>query len=101
MNSSEPVLEPDPAATSVPVSSGVTPLAGCVHTALDNYFKELEGQTPGNLYQIVIAGVEHPLLTAVLAYTQGNQSKAARLLGINRSTLRKKLIQYGLETAAE
>jgi Fis family transcriptional regulator len=87
----------DPAAAPLPVPADVAPLAECVRAALDSYFRDLAGQAPGNLYQLVISEVERPLLEAVLAHTQSNQSKAARLLGINRSTLRKKLVQYGLE----
>ena len=103
MNDRQSVSPLDPVAVVVlvPVSTSVAPLAGCVSAALDGYFKNLEGQAPGNLYQLVIAEVERPLLDAVLTHTHGNQSKAARLLGINRSTLRKKLTQYGLEMAAE
>ena len=49
-----------------------------------------------DLYQLVIGEVEKPLFKAVLRYTNGNQSEAAEILGINRGTLRKKLKQYGL-----
>jgi len=48
------------------------------------------------LYRLVLAEVEPPLLTAVLDYCQGNQSRAAQLLGMNRGTLRKKLVHYGI-----
>jgi len=44
----------------------------------------------------VISEVELPLFEAIMRYTRGNQSKAAQILGINRSTLRKKLEHYGL-----
>ena len=46
----------------------------------------------------MIGEVEQPLLKAVLEYTEGNQSRAADILGINRGTLRKKLKTYGLIT---
>ena len=72
------------------------PLGTCVHTALELYFKDLGGHKPNNVYQMVLSEVEHPLLTVVLQYARGNQSKAAEILGINRSTLRKKLAKYGL-----
>jgi Fis family transcriptional regulator len=73
------------------------PLRDCVRDALDNYFRQLEGHTPGNLYQMVIAEVERPLLETVLHYAGGNQTRAAAMLGLNRGTLRKKLKIYQLE----
>ncbi|HWP94736.1 MAG TPA: DNA-binding transcriptional regulator Fis [Gammaproteobacteria bacterium] len=72
------------------------PLRECAETALRRYFADLHGQMPENLYDLVLAEIEQPLLKTVLEYTRGNQSSAARILGINRSTLRKKLRQYGL-----
>ena len=70
----------------------------CKHTedALDLYFTTLNGDRPGDLYDLVIGEVERPLFKAVLDYTQGNQSQAAGILGINRGTLRKKLRTYSL-----
>ena len=73
------------------------PLRECIATALDNYFHHLDGHYPDNLYQMVLAEMEAPLLEAVLKHTSGNQSHAAIMLGINRGTLRKKLKQYGLD----
>jgi Fis family transcriptional regulator, factor for inversion stimulation protein len=72
------------------------PLRACVAQALENYFSQLEGNTPSNLYELVLAEVESPLLEVVLRQTRGNQTKAAKLLGISRGTLRKKLKQYDL-----
>ena len=68
----------------------------CKHTedALDSYFETLNGDRPGDLYDLVIGEVERPLLKAVMDYTHGNQSQAAGILGINRGTLRKKLRTY-------
>ncbi|MBD3669538.1 MAG: DNA-binding transcriptional regulator Fis [Gammaproteobacteria bacterium] len=71
-------------------------LQNAIEYALRDYFHELDGTTPGNLYEMVLGEVEQPLLKAVLDYTRGNQSKAADVLGINRGTLRKKLKEYGL-----
>ena len=70
----------------------------CKHTkdALDQYFATLNGDRPGDLYDLVIGEVERPLFEAVMDYTQGNQSQAAGILGINRGTLRKKLKTYSL-----
>ena len=70
----------------------------CKHTedALATYFAALNGDRPGDLYDLVIGEVERPLFQAVMNYTQGNQSQAAGILGINRGTLRKKLRTYSL-----
>jgi Fis family transcriptional regulator len=72
------------------------PLRECVQLALNNYFSQLEGYDPVNLYEMVIEEIEVPLFTAIMHYVRGNQSRAALLLGISRSTLRKKLHQYNL-----
>jgi Fis family transcriptional regulator len=70
----------------------------CEHTedALDQYFATLNGDRPGELYDLVIGEVERPLFKAVMDFTRGNQSEAAGILGINRGTLRKKLRTYSL-----
>ena len=70
----------------------------CKHTedALETYFDSLNGDRPGDLYDLVIGEVERPLFQAVMDYTQGNQSQAAGILGINRGTLRKKLRSYSI-----
>ena len=73
------------------------PLRACVRRSLDTYFKELGHTETQNLHALVVAEVEKPLLEAVLQRTGGNQLRAARILGINRNTLRKKLDQYGLK----
>lgn len=67
-----------------------------VEIAMAHYFDELDGQPATDLYQLVLEQVESPLLEAVMAYTQRNQSRAAEMLGLNRGTLRKKLKQYNL-----
>jgi Fis family transcriptional regulator len=64
--------------------------------ALDSYFTSLNGHKPGRLYDLVLREVEEPLFRTVLEYAEGNQSRAADILGINRGTLRKKLRTYGL-----
>jgi len=70
----------------------------CKHTedALDQYFATLNGDRPGELYDLVIGEVERPLFKAVMDFTHGNQSQAAGILGINRGTLRKKLRTYSI-----
>ena len=66
--------------------------------ALRRYFNDLDGHDPTNLYEFVLAEIEPPLLMSLMDYTRGNQSRAAVLLGLNRSTLRKKLRQYKINT---
>ena len=73
------------------------PLADNVKTALDAYFADLDGQSPIDLYRMVISEVEKPLLQAVMHNVNGNQSRAAKILGINRSTLRKKLQMFDIK----
>ena len=65
-------------------------------TALKEYFKTLNGNAPNGLYKLVINEVELPLIEAVMAFTNKNQSQAADILGINRLTLRKKLKLFKL-----
>lgn len=72
------------------------PLAKQVKMALEHYFEDLDGHTPSDLYRMVLNEIEKPLLEKVMQETRGNQSKAAEMLGLNRSTLRKKLQQYDL-----
>ena len=72
------------------------PLRDAMHVALETYFKNLDGDQPCDLYQMVLSEIEPPMLQTVMKYTGGNQSRAAEILGVNRSTLRKKLAQYGL-----
>jgi len=63
---------------------------------LKRYFKDLNGHAPGDLYDLVIGEIEAPLFRTVMHHTQGNQSRAAAILGVNRATLRKKLKTYSL-----
>jgi len=72
------------------------PLRECLAQHLDAYFSELDGEVPGTLYKLVIAEIEPPLFEHVLKHTRGNVSRAAEMLGIHRSTLRRKLVNYGL-----
>lgn len=77
-------------------SNSSKPLRKHTEDALNKYFASLNGDRPGDLYDLVIGEVERPLFKAVLDYTDGNQSQAAGILGINRGTLRKKLRSYSL-----
>ncbi len=70
-------------------------LSDCVEKAIKDYFQQLEGHHTANLYELLLAEVEAPLLKATLEHTKGNQCRASEILGINRGTLRKKLKTYG------
>ncbi|MFA5495203.1 MAG: DNA-binding transcriptional regulator Fis [Porticoccaceae bacterium] len=83
-------------ASEPPKESRQQSLRDHVQTAMAQYFDQLDGQPATDLYQLVLEQVESPLLEAVMAYTQKNQSRAAEMLGLNRGTLRKKLKQYNL-----
>ena len=76
--------------------SASQPLRVLTEQALRDYFKNLNGHPPVELYEFVMREVEMPLFRTVMDYTRGNQSRAADILGINRGTLRKKLKIYGL-----
>ncbi len=69
-----------------------------VEQAMHHYFSQLGEATPANLYQLVLAEVEAPLLKSLLRHTRFNRLQAAKQLGISRTTLHKKLQQYGLNT---
>ena len=71
-------------------------LRDSVEVAMRNYFANLDGQDVTNVHQMVLTEVEAPMLEAVMRYCRDNQTKASRVLGLNRGTLRKKLKQYGL-----
>ena len=86
---SEPRLE-------VPDNRSSEPLRACVKTAVENYLHHLDGHDMSEFFALVMTEVEAPLLEAVLAHANGNQSRAAAMLGINRATLRKKLKRYNL-----
>ena len=75
--------------------TGMT-LDEAVRLNLESYFRDLEGMEPNGLYEMVIKAVERPLLELVLTQAAGNQSRAAEWLGINRNTLRRKLLEHKL-----
>jgi Fis family transcriptional regulator len=66
-------------------------IAQAIKTALTQYFEDLDGEIPCAIYDMVLSRVEKPLLEVALARVEGNQTKAAELLGLNRNTLRKKM----------
>jgi Fis family transcriptional regulator len=67
-----------------------------VRSSLEGYFRDLHGIEPGNMYDMMVKTVEKPLLEVVMAKAEHNQSKAAEWLGLNRNTLRKKLLEHKL-----
>jgi Fis family transcriptional regulator len=73
------------------------PLRECVKDALSSYFKQMNGHNVTDLYKMVVSEVEQPLLETVMKEAGGNQSRAAVMLGMSRSTLRKKLALYNLD----
>src|SRR5690606_37780089 len=72
-------------------------IARCVRRAMDGYFRDLDGERPCAIYDMVISLVERPLLEMVLHRVEGNQTRAAQLLGLNHNTLRKKIKEYGIK----
>lgn len=72
-------------------------ICDAVKTSIEHYFQALDGHEPCDLYRLVLAEVERPLLEAVLIQCRGNQCRAASYLGISRGTLRKKLLDHGLD----
>jgi Fis family transcriptional regulator len=68
----------------------------CVRTSLDGYLRDLRGTEPAGMYAMMINVVEKPLLEVVMRQVDNNQSKAAQWLGLNRNTLRKKLLEHKL-----
>lgn len=72
------------------------PIETCVRENLEVYFRDLGGETPHSMHDMLIRLVEKPLLEVVMQHSDGNQSKAAEWLGINRNTLRRKLVEHKL-----
>ncbi len=71
-------------------------LTDCVKANIEAYFNDLDGTEPANMHDMLTRAVEKPLLEVVMAHAQQNQSRAAQWLGLNRNTLRKKLLEHGL-----
>jgi Fis family transcriptional regulator len=79
-----------------PISDTQRSLREMVEQSINQYFENLGGHETIDLYDLVLKEVELPLFIAVLKQTKYNQSKASKILGLNRGTLRKKLKQYNL-----
>lgn len=67
-----------------------------VEKSLDEYFRKLDGEPPHGIYDMVINHVERAVIQSVMVRTGGNQTQAADMLGMNRTTLRSKLVKYKL-----
>ncbi len=68
----------------------------CVRNSLEGYFRDLRGTEPDGMYDMLVRAMERPLLEVVMAQADQNQSRAAQWLGLNRNTLRKKLVEHQL-----
>ena len=76
--------------------NGSNEIGRSVEKSLDDYFRKLDGEPPHGVYDMVITHVERALLTSMLERANGNQTQAADMLGMNRNTLRTKLVKYGI-----
>ncbi len=68
----------------------------CVRSSMEAYLRDLQGAEPDRMYEMLLNAMEKPLLETVLRHTDNNQSRAAQWLGLNRNTLRKKLLEHKL-----
>ena len=68
-------------------------LAEAVRRSLERYFRDMDGERPTGIYDMVLKNVEKSMIETVLGKAQGNQTLAAAMLGIDRNTLRKKMRQ--------
>ncbi|WP_394001794.1 DNA-binding transcriptional regulator Fis [Luteimonas sp. WGS1318] len=81
---------------SSPREAPRTPLREHVAVSIQRYLGDLNGNDTDNLYEVALRELEIPLFVEVLNFCDGNQSRAAAMLGIHRATLRKKLREYAL-----
>ena len=72
-------------------------VAESVKRSLERYFKDMDGEKPTSIYEMVLKNIEKPMIETVLRHAEGNQSLAAEMLGINRATLRKKMQQLRIK----
>jgi len=82
------------------LTPGPKPSGTCLHEfvqgVVNQYLDDMGSTPPDNLYQVILAEVERPLIRTVLDHTGGNQSRAAEILGITRATLRNRIQRYKL-----
>ena len=72
-------------------------LSDAVKRSLERYFKDMDGEVPTSIYEMVLKNIEKPMIEMVLGKTQGNLSLAAEMLGVTRNTLRKKMQQLRIK----
>ncbi len=72
-------------------------LSNAVKRSLERYFKDMDGEHPTAIYDMVLKHVEKPMIEIVLGRTEGNLTRAATMLGIDRNTLRKKMQQLRIK----
>ena len=72
-------------------------LDDCVRRSLERYFKDMDGEKPTSIYDMVLKNIEKPMIETVLGKAEGNQSHAAAMLGVTRNTLRKKMRQLRIK----
>ena len=73
-----------------------TKIDECIRDSLNAYFHDMNGVEPHGMYDMLLNAVEKPLLEVVMQRAEQNQSRAAEWLGLNRNTLRKKLLDHKL-----
>ena len=64
---------------------------------MEHYFDDLDGHEARDLYELFMQQVEKPFFDVVMQHTRGNLTQAAKMLGMNRVTLRNRLKKYGLD----
>lgn len=96
LNDSNNGMEMSTLKQQLPNAGAQQTLRDHVEQAMRSYFSNLSGEQVTNVYDMVLAEIEAPLLEVVLEYTRGNQTRASEILGLNRGTLRKKLKDHGL-----
>ena len=93
----DPIVDDNQTITLKTRRDGDITLSKYVRLSVNYYFDQLKGHLPNGLHALVIGEVEKPLIEAILEHTNQNQTKAASALGLSRSTLRKKMIQYDIK----
>ncbi len=91
-----PALDLSRNTTSLQPMAAKKPLRIHVGKSVQRYFKDMGSTEPENLHRLFLAEIEPPLIRETLRFTEGNQSRAARILGITRNTLRTKMKNYGI-----
>lgn len=85
----------------MPRKSDSTPLRQEVHKTIRRFLDDMGSTEPEHVYRKLLDEVEPPLIEEVLLFTRGNQSRAARILGMTRNTLRTRIRRYGIRTPAK